>query len=87
MESRVKEAGTGRKIQEDMVNTVRSKGRKGRGREGKGAPGSHSSRDREWGRDGLYKVPARGDMAEEMLCRCSLVFGAQRPGLQTYFRE
>lgn len=24
---------------------------------------------------------------EEMLCRCSLVFGAQRPGLQTYFRE
>lgn len=62
----------------------------GKGREGnrKGAPGLVSSRDRERGRGWTFTRSCfLGDMAEEMLCRCSLVFGAQRPGLQTYFRE
>lgn len=57
---------------------------KGRG----GAPGLVSSRDRERGRRWTFTRSCfPGDTAEEMLCRCSLVFGAQRPGLQTYFRE
>lgn len=64
------------------------KGREEKGREGKGAPGLVSSRDRERGRGCTFTRSCfPGDMAEEMLCRCSLVFGAQRPGLQTYFRE
>lgn len=58
--------------------------RKGR----RGAPGLVSSRNRERGRRWTSTRSCfPGDMAEEMLCRCSLVFGAQRPGLQTYFRE